>query len=200
MTPIEQAAAVAERLDAIDALCTQVNYDPETGAMTWRAKKSADAVSAAWNRRYAGTAVGYRHPSGYMVVMFSFRGKKHKIYMHLVAWTARNGRAPAGMQVDHINHVRSDNAARNLRIVNQFMNMRNRPMRSDNTSGHSGVFWSKCARRWVSQVTFDGRAKHLGCFLNKSDAVETTKRFYAENGFHGNHGKPEAPAATGRGM
>jgi hypothetical protein len=47
-----------------------------------------------------------------------------------------------GLVCDHINHKRFDNRITNLRIVTQQINMRNRTMNKNNTSGKSGVCYT----------------------------------------------------------
>lgn len=41
-----------------------------------------------------------------------------------------------------------------------------------NTSGHNGVYFDKRQRRWVAQITFQGKTKYLGSFELLEDAVE----------------------------
>lgn len=42
---------------------------------------------------------------------------------------------------------------------------------SDNTSGYKGVSWKKQEKKWVARIGFQGKAIHLGYFVNKQDAI-----------------------------
>ena len=41
-----------------------------------------------------------------------------------------------------------------------------------NTSGYNGVYYNRKRGRWVAQITFKGKKKHLGSFDNLTDAVK----------------------------
>lgn len=81
-----------------------------------------------------------------------------KLYRtHRIVWELHNGKIPKGMQIDHINGVRSDNRIENLRIVTNKINSQNRGKRSSNTSGVTGVYFqtvksgNKTYHYWVAQ-------------------------------------------------
>lgn len=59
---------------------------------------------------------------GYFQVRIA--GKKQLV--HRLIWEAFNGPIPKGMQIDHINRVRTDNQLENLRLVTQTQNNRNK--------------------------------------------------------------------------
>jgi len=48
-------------------------------------------------------------------------------------------------------------------------------VRSDNTSGETGVSWSNAANKWAARINFDGKNKNLGVFVNKHDASDVYK-------------------------
>ena len=60
--------------------------------------------------------------------------------------------------------------------------LRNNPLRSNNTSGVTGVFWSKEKRRWRAQLHFKGHKYALGYFARFEDAVKARKD--AEEKYH----------------
>lgn len=96
-----------------------------------------------WNKDATELAVAHppeacNSPTGY--IRISRENKIH--YLHRWVWEQLVGPIPAGMQIDHINGVRTDCRVENLRCVKQIANLRNSAMRSDNTSGVKGVsFW-----------------------------------------------------------
>ncbi len=47
--------------------------------------------------------------------------------------------------------------------------------RKDNTSGTTGVYWHKQAKKWKSEIHFKGEKKGLGLFKNKQDAINARK-------------------------
>ena len=54
--------------------------------------------------------------------------------------------------------------------------LRNKPKTSKrNSSGYTGVFWDKRARRWKASIIFRGKYIYLGSFLIFDDAVKKRK-------------------------
>jgi hypothetical protein len=79
--------------------------------------------------------------------------------------------------IDHINEVKTDNRVENLRLIGHRENVARSIKNS--TSTYVGVSWSKNAKKWISQITIDGKTKYLGLFDNEEDAnkkyLETLK-------------------------
>lgn len=75
-------------------------------------------------------------------------------------------------EVDHINHNTNDNRKENLRIVTRSQNQMNASLRSNNTSGVTGVYFDNTYGYWVSKIQQDV----LGHFANFEDAVKARKR------------------------
>lgn len=74
-------------------------------------------------------------------------------------------------KVDHIDRPATLNNQRsNLRIATNAENMWNSGIRPHNKSGYKGVFWSKSAERWTSQIRCNGIKHHLGYFDTAKDA------------------------------
>ena len=72
-------------------------------------------------------------------------------------------------------------------------------MRKANTSGVTGVCFSKKGNKWFARIRLDGKSKHLGSFADKQDAIEARKDAEIKYGFHPNHGAKldEAPTQEG---
>lgn len=68
-----------------------------------------------------GRKVGHKQKNGYMYVTVC--GKQ--ILMHRFVWEAFNGEIPDGMEIDHINTIRSDNRLENMRLVTSKENKHN---------------------------------------------------------------------------
>ena len=73
---------------------------------------------------------------------------------------------------DHIDRNELNNRRCNLRECTQQENRRNHSLRSNNTTGFTGVFWSKRDCIWRAYVKINGKQIHLGCFVNKDDAIK----------------------------
>ena len=54
--------------------------------------------------------------------------------------------------------------------------IRTRPVRSNNTSGVTGVEWVPAANKWKAIIGFKGKRHYLGCYGNFEDAVQARKR------------------------
>ena len=137
-----------------------------------------------WNSRIAGKKAGRVNSQGYVDIQI--QGLRYKA--HRLAWCLVHGCIPATMQVDHINHDRSDNRICNLRLVNNEGNQKNSSRRKDNVGGRTGVTWHSTNQRWVAYVRENGRHKHLGSFIEFSDAVRAREKAQSALGFHENHG------------
>lgn len=92
---------------------------------------------------------------------------------------------PPGKQVDHINRNRLDNRRENLRIVSCRQNVWNQgPF--GKTSKFKGVYWNSGMDKWVASIRLpkDGKQKHLGCFIEESEAAlaynKKAEEFYGE--------------------
>lgn len=68
-----------------------------------------------------GNKVGFANGHGYIYVQVG----KSRIPAHRFIWEAFNGEIPNGMEIDHINTIRTDNHLENLRLVTSSENKRN---------------------------------------------------------------------------
>ena len=82
------------------------------------------------------------------------------------------GYAPPGLEWDHIDRNTLNNKRSNLRLVTHSVNMRNKRLPSNNSSGTKGVCWHKGMSKWIAQFKLNGRIKHLGYFECKEDAIK----------------------------
>ena len=93
--------------------------------------------------------------------------------------------ADKDMEVDHINHIRTDNRKCNLRVVDRSLNQRNLPLSKRNTSGVVGVWFNKDANKWVAEIRLNYKKISLGYFINKEDAIKARKE--AEEKYFGEY-------------
>lgn len=134
-----------------------LEYDAETGAFTWRARRS--------NRVPAGSSAGSVDAGGYIIIPIN--GQNYKA--HRLAWLYVNGEWPDG-QLDHINGAKTDNRIANLRIATPAENAANRSRRSNGRSGLKGVSWCNRNGRWLASIRHHGRNRHLGYFDDPNEA------------------------------
>lgn len=79
--------------------------------------------------------------------------------------------------IDHINGDTADNRRSNLRVVSQSENSQNRnKLNSNNSSGVTGVYWSKRERRWMVYVRPQGVSIYIGRFNTKDAAVKANEK------------------------
>ena len=168
-----------------------IDYNPETGALTWKARPRwmfpINRIYKAWNTKFAGKpALNSPDRNGYKIgAIFNSMYKAHR-----VAFVIHHGYWPDC--VDHINGDGGDNRIENMRDVDQTGNGRNKAMLCTNTSGFNGVYWSKVSSQWSAYITVNRKAINLGRFDSFGDAVEARKRANKKYGFHENHGRQAA--------
>jgi hypothetical protein len=112
-----------------------------------------------------------------------------KLHMaHRLAWLYVYGEWPHG-EIDHINHEKLDNRIANLRIVDRTVNSQNLPFKRSNSSGATGVMWDPRSGKWRARITHNKRARELGRFDTKDQAIAVRQAAERDLGFHHNHGK-----------
>jgi len=159
-----------------------IHYNPETGKLFWKPRGNSR-----FDNKYAGKEAFTSLLEGYYVGGLLSRSS---VKAHRVAYKYVHGVEPD--EVDHINGDRSDNRICNLRDVTSAENKRNASMPSTNTSGVVGVSFDKSRNKWLATITLSNRAKNLGRFDNKNDAITARKNAEILNGFHVNHGRASA--------
>jgi hypothetical protein len=134
-----------------DRLRELLNYDPETGVFTWLVSRSGTARS--------DTVAGWVKSNGYLYI--SVDGRIYRA--HRLAWLSMNGVWPSG-DIDHINCVRSDNRASNLREAKRYQNNANSRIMESNSVGLKGVTFNKQRCKYISQIQVYRNKKNLGYF------------------------------------
>jgi len=127
-----------------------VRYDRRSGNFYWK-------VSTGKAKR--NNIAGHTDSNGYTKI--SIDGVKY--FAHRLAWFYCYREWPVN-NIDHIDRCRSNNILKNLRDVNQAINGLNGPIRSNNSSGYTGVSYDNRRRTWVAYINFGRRKKHIGSF------------------------------------
>lgn len=171
----------ARQLPPQDYLRKILDYNPETGVLTW---KKREGLKGSWNAKYAGKPA-FTSGNGHGYWCGAINSKN--LLAHRVIWKLVYGSEPD--QIDHINGIRSDNRLENLRNVSPQENQRNCVRQRNNVSGATGVIWNKQARKWHSKIVVNGKELHLGFFVDFEAAVAARKNAEVKYNFHANHGR-----------
>jgi len=165
-----------------------LDYDPDTGVFTWRAKPSNRA-----NRIRVGKPAGHvwRGPRGDAYNKLAIRGQAYRAARLAVFWMT--GAWPSS-EVDHKDGDTLNDRWSNLRLASRLENSRNRAAQINNKLGVKGVYFDKTLRRYRAQIKGDGRRWHLGLF----DSTEEAHVAYcaAAKKYHGEFARILSPQAV----
>ncbi len=181
-------------LPTAELLRQLLDYDADTGILTWRPRRHENLTSAplscteqscaAWNKRFAGKPafVGIDGAGYHQGAIFG-----HYLKAHRVIWVLVHGRWPDG-EIDHINGDARDNRLINLRDVPHSVNLRNCRRSKRNTSGITGVVLNKKTGRWVASICINRKIYALGTYDTIGEAAEARLKAQVDMGFAENHG------------
>lgn len=167
-------------------------YNPGTGKLFW--KERADIHPSRvkqWNACNAGNEVGALGSGGrYLETSLTVNGKRHNLKVHRICYEMHYGPIPEGMEVDHVNHITTDNRAVNFELKTHKGNMQNASINIKNKSGVSGVHKNKYGK-WVVRIGGGkkGNRIYIGCFSSLDEATKARKEAEIEYEHHENHGK-----------
>ena len=147
-----------------------VSYDAETGVFTrlttTQGARAGSIAGRTTKGRYVDIRVDGTRYSG-----------------HRLVWLYIYGNFPE-IEIDHINHDRTDNRIINLRLAGHKANQKNRSLNKDNTSGVSGI--SKHISGWSVSI---GGYGYVGLYKDFFEAVCIRKSLENELNYHENHGR-----------
>ena len=108
---------------------------------------------------------------GYYKVMLTRDGKQYQKRVHrLLAETFIPN--PNNLPfVDHIDRDKTNNSLSNLRWATNQQNCMNASKTKNTSSLYKGVSWFKQAKKWQSQIKFNGKKIHLGLFNSEEDSA-----------------------------
>ena len=137
------------------------DYNPVTGGWTNKTNRGS--------RARVGHPAGSLDKDGYVRIRIS----SIDYQAHRLAWAYVHGDFPEGEQpfIDHINGNPSDNRITNLKISSQAENNKNKKMKSNNTSGVTGVSRTEIVsssgemyRYWTAQWYDENGKEHKKAF------------------------------------
>ena len=172
-----------------EIVCEFLDYDPETGKLTWKERDrkwfSSDKSYHWWNVMFAGKeAFTSLSKAGYYVG--SILDRQYKAQR--IIWLYMTGEWPED-EVDHIDHNKRNNRWVNLREASTKENGKNKSKLVTNTSGQTGVYWDQQTQKWRSFITVDEKKICLGRYDSYECAVEVRKMAEIQYDFHPNHGR-----------
>lgn len=154
------------------------DYDWSTGNLIRKVSTSSNTKVG----EIAGSNKGHKY------ARISIKDKV--FYLHHIVWIWHKGTLPK--EIDHINRDRFDNRIENLRPTDRSANNINTKVRSNNTSGTSGIYWDNKYKKWCVRIGVNGKQKHIGYYADINDARQKRKEaieFYYEITPDHAHGK-----------
>ena len=121
----------------------------------------------------------YKNNKGY-IMAHDLSNSEKIVQMHRLIMNC-----PDNMEVDHIYHINHDNRKSELRITTESQNSMNKGLKSNNSSGVTGVYYSNREEKWKAFIGINGEEIHLGTFNNFNDAVKIRKQ--AETKYFGEY-------------
>lgn len=173
-----------------------LRFDEETGLLFWISRPLFDHlplndIRNNTRRSLAGKRAGViaHRPNGrdYFAINIEYR----KYLAHRIVMAMHLGSLSRDYDVDHIDGDGLNNRLGNLRLVDRSINLRNRVMQSNNSSGHVGVYWIERLKKWNAKGKVNGKNYHLGVYSDKNDAIQARKEWQEKvGGFTDRHGLP----------
>lgn len=101
------------------------------------------------------------------------KGNRYTEHLHRVILERKIGRKLKVYEVtDHIDGNGLNDTRENLRAVTQGINMTNARRRSDNKSGHAGIFWNKAKKGFDVYINKNYKRYRFGRFKSLDEAIK----------------------------
>lgn len=154
--------------DMVDAARRHLYYDKESGIFSWIIPTS--------RRVEVGSQAGSLR-NGYIGI--NINGERLQAHRLAVAFV--EGSLLGGIEIDHIDRNKSNNAYSNLLKTDRTGNMHNLGVRVNNKTGYRGIHFNK--GKYDASITVSSRKIHLGRFETFESALEERKK--AEHVYYG---------------
>lgn len=135
-------------------------------------KRAAGHGTRIWHSKILKSNLTY---NGYYSYNLSNASKnKYKEGHVLVAESFLGHKVGAGLVVNHINRIRTDNRLENLEIVTVRYN--SSCHRENFKNGFTGTFFNKLLKKYRAIIRFNRNRYSLGCFTFREDAAEAYRK------------------------
>ena len=170
----------ASKLPEIGFVRECLNYDPDTGAFTWRSRPRHHFVSDRgewqWNPKHAGRVAGAKHNGAYGKVYWTIRLARVPILAHRLAWLLVHG-DPWPHEIDHIDGDPLNNRIANLRLATRSQQSANSRRQAQGTqTGVKGVTPNPSSNGYDARITVSGKTHYIGHFRTIEDAAEARRK------------------------
>ena len=114
---------------------------------------------------------------GYLYASLTKDLKQKTLRVHRLVAAAFWG--PSGLQIDHLNGVKSDNRLCNIEYVTAYENTIRRKL-PGKTSSYLGVHWASLVGKWRASIKSGKKCICIGYFTNEEEAAEAYKKVASE--------------------
>ena len=113
-----------------------------------------------------------KNKRGYIYYKFFKNNKRENQSAHTLVWDHFGDRLRDGqlLQVDHIDENKLNNRIDNLQLLTNRVNCSKGRLKYNYSSNYIGVCFDNQHKKWKSQITINGKKKHIGLFKNEYDA------------------------------
>lgn len=131
-----------------------------------------------YDRKTGRAIVNRPNADGYLRVGIreESTGKYKTYYVHDVLFYMNHGWIPE--EIDHFNHIKSDNSEANLRESNHRLQQVNMPKKNGTTSRYKGVCYypKKASKRWRASLCHRGKHVSFGYYETQEEAARAYDR------------------------
>tara|TARA_R110000822_G_scaffold185887_1_gene324994 strand:- start:693 stop:1175 length:483 start_codon:yes stop_codon:yes gene_type:complete len=122
--------------------------------------------------------------NGYHTIRLCYNYKQEEFKVHrLVAYHfIENDEPDNKIKVHHINQKRHDNRIENLEWVTHLTNCQpsNKGNNKNNTSGHKNIYYHKCQKLWMFQITINRKTIYK-YFKTRQEVIDYKIQFLKNN-------------------
>jgi hypothetical protein len=113
----------------------------------------------------------------YVVGVTDTEGKQKKVSIHRLVALAFLPNPENKKDVDHIDRDTTNNNLSNLRWATRTENNLNTKIRSDNASGHKGVYWIETRKKWRAEICINKNNIFIGSYNTIEEAIKAREDF-----------------------